>query len=251
MLTMSTDDVRAFVHPDDREMVWDRHRKRLHCELPPERYELRGIRKDGSVRWLEIDACLVEYQGKPVIQAAYVDITDRRKAEEALCESEACFRGIFEDSLVGIYRTTPDGRILMANPTLVRMLGYTSFRKLATRNLEQYKLEPDYPRSQFKRQIEIEGQVVGLESAWRKSDGTTLFVRESARAIRDDAGNIIKERSRTSRSANEQKRHYGKVSKSIGSFSKMHERPSSSLTWIRESRTRTSSLRDTALAKRT
>jgi len=119
------------------------------------------------------------------------DITQRKKAEEALRESEQCFRNIFDNTVVGLYRTTPDGRILMANPALLRMLGYSSFEELADRNLEQYGFAPHNPRSVFKERIEAEGEVFGLESAWIKRDGTTVFIRESAKVIRDPDGNPL------------------------------------------------------------
>lgn len=60
------------------------------------------------------------------------EVTQRKKAEDALRMSEERFRNIFEHSPIGIYQTTPDGRILMANPTLVRILGYASFRLAAS-----------------------------------------------------------------------------------------------------------------------
>jgi len=117
--------------------------------------------------------------------------TKHKQAEEALQETEELFRTIFENSVIGMYRTTPDGRILMANPALVRMLGYPSFKELAKRNLEEKGFDLGHPRSVFKQRIENKGQVIGLESVWTKRDATTLFVRESATAIRDNAGNII------------------------------------------------------------
>ncbi|MBC8445950.1 MAG: PAS domain S-box protein, partial [Chloroflexi bacterium] len=119
------------------------------------------------------------------------DITERRRMEDALRESEERFRSIFENATIGLYRTTPDGRILMANQALLRMLGYSSFDALAQRNLEEKGYEPGYPRSAFKQRIKSEGQVIGLESAWVRRNGTTLFIRESARAVRDEAGNTL------------------------------------------------------------
>ncbi|MBU7019247.1 MAG: PAS domain S-box protein [Theionarchaea archaeon] len=114
-----------------------------------------------------------------------------KESEKWLRESEERFRDLFENSVLGIYKTTPDGHILMANPALVRMLGYTSFEELAQRNLEEEGFEPAYPRSDFKELIERDGQIIGLESAWIRRDRTILFVRENTRAIRDDTGNII------------------------------------------------------------
>lgn len=119
------------------------------------------------------------------------DITERKIWEERLAESEERFRGLFENATIGIYRTTPGGRIIMANPTLVRMLGYSSFEELAVRNLEENGFEPSYPRLQFIKRIEEEGEIRGLESAWKRRDGTTIFVRESSRAMRDSDGKVL------------------------------------------------------------
>jgi len=124
-------------------------------------------------------------------KAAQQEITARRHIEAALRESEERFRTLFDNLAIGVYRTSPDGRVVMANPALVRMLGYASLEELADRNLEEVGFEPEYPRELFKQRIEKEGQIVGLESAWARRDGSTLFVRESARAVRDENGNIL------------------------------------------------------------
>jgi len=106
-------------------------------------------------------------------------------------ETSGNFRELVERSTIGFYRTTPDGRILYANPAIIKMLGFASFEELARRNLEEEGFEPAYPRSHFKEMIEKEGEIRGLESVWIRKDGTTLWVRESARAIKDESGKII------------------------------------------------------------
>ncbi len=118
-------------------------------------------------------------------------IAKRERIEEALRESETRFRSLFENATIGLYRTTPDGRILLANPTLVRMLGYSSFEELAKRNLETEGFEPDYKRSEFHSSLAREGQIIGLESSWTRLDNSIMTVRESARAIRDANGQIL------------------------------------------------------------
>jgi PAS domain S-box-containing protein len=138
-----------------------------------------------------MSASTMELDGKTVVLAIVRDITERKRAEAALAESEDRYRTLFDDSLTGIYRTTPDGRILLANPALVRMLGYDSFAQLAKRNLEADGSGPDYRRDEFKRQLERDGRIVGLEVGWQTRDGRTLFVRENARAVRGPGGVVL------------------------------------------------------------
>jgi PAS domain S-box-containing protein len=114
-----------------------------------------------------------------------------RESNEKLIASEERFRSLYENATIGIYRTTPDGKILLANPALVRMLGFSSFEDLAHRNLEVEGYEPDYPRAKFLEILEKEDKIIGLESAWHQRNGNNLYVRESASVIRDEEGKIL------------------------------------------------------------
>ncbi|MHC4286206.1 MAG: PAS domain-containing protein, partial [Planctomycetota bacterium] len=129
--------------------------------------------------------------GKRFIVGTARDITEQKRAEEALRRSEKRFREIFENTAVGMYRTTPDGRILMANPALVHMMEYSSFEELSQRNLEEEGFEPQYGRSIFKEEIERKGRIVSLESTWITRDGKKLYVIENARAVQDEDGKIL------------------------------------------------------------
>jgi len=113
-----------------------------------------------------------------------------KRIELSLRESEARFRSLFEDSTLGIYRTTPQGTILLVNSAALRMLGYNSLEELSRRNLEETGFEPAYPREEFKKRLDREGVIIGLESAWLRKDGSTIYIRESAQAIKDADGNI-------------------------------------------------------------
>lgn len=101
------------------------------------------------------------------------------------------FRDIFENSPIGIYQTTPDGRFLTANPAFIRMLGYTSFEELAQHDLNSDGYFPDYPRATFRQRVECEGRIIGLEATWTRKDGSRLIVRESARTVCDAEGNTL------------------------------------------------------------
>jgi PAS domain S-box-containing protein len=170
---------------------------------PNVRQEVYGrLRTDGYVRnfehWFrkkngDLGAGLLfieplDISGRAHIIVANVEITDRKRAVEALRESEERFRSLFENATVGIYRTTPGGLIELANPTLVKMLGYESVSELAERNLEGAGFEPEYPRSVFRSALEVRGMIRGVESVWTRADGSQLCVRESARCVKDAAG---------------------------------------------------------------
>jgi len=120
----------------------------------------------------------------------FQDVTERKQAEEALKRREEQLRILFDNLTIGVYRTTPDGRILIANPALVKMLGYTSFEELASRNLESDGFHPTYPRDHFKTLIGCDGEIRALESAWRNCARETIYIRENARAVRGEDGAI-------------------------------------------------------------
>jgi PAS domain S-box-containing protein len=119
------------------------------------------------------------------------DITARKEAEIALRASEERYRNLFENAPIGIYRTTPEGRILMANPALLRMLRFSSFYELSLRDLEEEGFGPEYDRRRFKEQLERAGETRGLEAGWVRHDGSVLFVRENARVVRDQEGKAL------------------------------------------------------------
>jgi two-component system cell cycle sensor histidine kinase/response regulator CckA len=114
-----------------------------------------------------------------------------RQVEEAWRDSDRRYHQLFEHAQVGIYRTTPDGKILEANPALLGMLGYESLEQLSACSLEeQGSYLPQYSRKKFREMVE-KGEVRGLESEWRRADGQTVFVRENARAFRDGDGRVL------------------------------------------------------------
>jgi PAS domain S-box-containing protein len=151
------------------------------------------VRKDGSRFWADVIITRVSDEAGTLMGYSKCtrDITERKRMEQLLLESEERFRSVFMNTAIGIYRTTPDGRILLANPALLRMLGFDSFEELSRRNLEKEGIEPDYPRSEFQRRLESEGEIRGLEAAWKRKDGSTIFVRENTKVIRDRAGAVL------------------------------------------------------------
>jgi len=157
-------------------------------------YELTLTRADGLKR-------LVRASGVPRFDAArqyagslvlLSDVTEEKRALRALRQSEERHRQLVENLPVGVYRTTPDGQVLLANQALVSMLGYSSFEELALIDLES---SPDYfasyDRLWFKHELEKTGEIRGLEAIWRKRGGALTHVRENARMVRAVDGSVL------------------------------------------------------------
>jgi two-component system cell cycle sensor histidine kinase/response regulator CckA len=180
------------VHPEDRSRLrasWESAKSE-----PRESVEdYRFLRPDGTVAWVAGQAvAMLDPEGRLTGYVGTItDITPRKRDAEALRKSEARYRGLFEQSPIGIYRTTPDGKILDANPALLSMLGYDTLDELRQRKLEDSGFQPDYPRRQFKEMVERAGSVRGLEARWTRKDGGVLVVRENALAIRDVEGKVL------------------------------------------------------------
>ena len=154
--------------------------------------ELEMVSAKGDHKWVRTIARPILESGKVTrVRGIFQDITERKTIEASLKENEERFRTLYENATIGLYRTTPDGQILLCNPALLHMLGYESLEELSQRNLEAEGYEPGYERSEFRQKIESQGEVRGFESAWTKQDGSTVYVRESAKAIRGADGKML------------------------------------------------------------
>jgi PAS domain S-box-containing protein len=119
------------------------------------------------------------------------EVTERRRIEGQLRESEERFRSLFENAPIGLYRSSHEGNFLMANQALLAMLGCKTFEEL----VQSYEtihvgVLPDY-REHFRNCLERIGMVEETEVQWRRCDGKIITVRESAKVIRDKAGRVL------------------------------------------------------------
>ena len=113
-----------------------------------------------------------------------------KPTEASLRESEKRYRSLFDNIPIGLYRTTPKGKIMEANPALVQMLGFADRDSLLKRDVASGYLNPA-DRTRWKTMMEREGIVSDFEMQLRRSDGTSLWVNDCARAIKDKSGRIL------------------------------------------------------------
>ncbi len=106
-------------------------------------------------------------------------------------ESERKYRSIFENLVVGLYQSSPEGRILAANPALVRLLGYDSLDELLTVNIPRDLYVDPADREKNLAILHRTGRLEGVEVRLRRKDGREITVLEHARAVTDAQGRVM------------------------------------------------------------
>ncbi|HMK47962.1 MAG TPA: PAS domain S-box protein, partial [Methanocella sp.] len=163
-------------HPDDREKV-NAAISRAISEGTSADLDYRIVRPDGTTRVIHAMGAVTEFdnEGKPLMMVGTnQDITDRKRVEEALKESEERFRVLSETSPVGIGVGSWDGKIVYTNPVYDRILGYDPGELIGRRSADVY-WNPEERMSWYQTWID-EGVVRNIEVQFRKKDGTPVWV---------------------------------------------------------------------------
>jgi diguanylate cyclase (GGDEF)-like protein/PAS domain S-box-containing protein len=160
-----------------------------------EQFETVRIRKDGTLLDISVSDSPVIDAGGNVVGASKVarDIGERKRAEQALQLAEEKYRAIFEDAVVGIFQTAPDGRPLSVNRAFAEMHGYDSPEQLLAEisNVALQLFVDPNRMVELGHVLDEVGVVRAAEVEVRRRDGTRRFVRANVRAVRDDSGNIV------------------------------------------------------------
>ena len=127
-----------------------------------------------------------------IVLAGY-DITERCQREIALEQVERSYHSLFENAIEGIFKTSPDGRYIQANPALARLYGYES-AAAAIADLQDvaHQLYVDANlRQEYVDRIQRDGRVQGFEYQIRRCDGVQLWLSENSQAVYDDRGTLL------------------------------------------------------------
>lgn len=146
-------------------------------------FETVHISKTGKNIPVEVSSSLVTYQGKEAILIVARDLSERKKTEQALRESESKFRTLFENAPVGIFLTDSSGNVVQVNPEMARIVGASSPEEVQEKYHDLSTQLYVYPesRQEFIRQLKINGEVNNFEFEAKKLDGEHIFISMNAR----------------------------------------------------------------------
>jgi two-component system cell cycle sensor histidine kinase/response regulator CckA len=185
--------VERIVHPSDRERVRRYGTIRQQGGYAPARYEFTGIKKDRTPIYAEVSVTMITYKGQRSLLAYLRDITDRKNAEESLRKSEERYRNIFENTMVGIFQSTPAGRYINVNPALATMHGFDSSEDMiysVTDIGQQIYVRPE-DRIRYMELLEKNNMTRGYESPLYRKDRSIIWISMNVMAIRDGNGTIL------------------------------------------------------------
>ncbi|MGA2962412.1 MAG: PAS domain S-box protein [Candidatus Korobacteraceae bacterium] len=168
------------LHPEDRPKVEAAVRAVVSGLSQTYEVQVRVIRPDGTTCWLDSRAVLVQ-DGSPRMIGIAIDITKLRRSERS-------YRSIVERAPYGIYRSSSAGHFLMANPALVKMLGYDSESEMLSLDITRDVFCKFEERAQLVSRVIKAGEVKDAEYEWKRKDGRTVTVHVSVILVRKDSG---------------------------------------------------------------
>ncbi len=178
--------------PPDRQAALAQTYERVQRGEHVASFETVRVKKDGTPIDVAVTLSPVrDGEGQIIAISGIIrDITERKRAAEALRESDERLRSIFEGAPVGLFRSTLEGKILEANPAFLQMLGYLDREALLATNAAGLYVNPEQ-RRRWAALLLRDGVVASFESEFRRLDGSIIWVRESARVVCDASGRIL------------------------------------------------------------
>lgn len=189
------DELRALRIWDINVIGQERVRDEMRVAAAQERsyFIFRHMRANGEIRDVEVHSGPIDAGGRTLLYSIVHDITERKRAEHALLQSEEKYRNIVDYAPVGIYQSTRDGHLITANQTFARILGYDSVPELLTRDMGRDIYLHENDRQKLARVYESKGYAVDYEVLWKKKDGSPIWVQLNAHAVQSNGRTVYLE----------------------------------------------------------
>jgi len=177
---------------DDQD-VFCLHHNQIFAEKTPQTCEIKIVRKNGTQFYARLESMVTQDHDGNLSRYRTVmsDVSESKRIEEALQESQRKYRFLFEYTPVGVVIINSDGRILTANPASAKMLNYEDPEDLVGRDVTELYIDPEQRKSLHAELIE-RGYVENYEIALARKDNTPIYATSSCIARRDEEGDILR-----------------------------------------------------------
>lgn len=181
-----------FVAREDLERIQGYQKlRKQNPDTAPGSYELKIVDRFGNSRDVHVTIASIPDTNKTI--ASFLEITEQKKMEAALKESEAKYRNIFENAMEGIFQTGANGEILNANPSFAHLFGYKTPQDIM-RSVKDIRYEiyaDEGQRNELRRLLDKQGFIRNLEVQCRRKDGQRIWISLNTRVVRDRGNNIL------------------------------------------------------------
>ena len=164
---MAESALKRYKNPKDRELLIVNLKKKNKVD----NFEIELLTKTGKTKNVLLSANL----DGDIVSGMIMDITERKRAEKALQESEKKFKSLTDNALIGIYRTTLQGKILYGNEALLQILEFDSFEQMALVSTSTTYKNP-YERQVFIENLKKTGRISNFETELLTKKGKVKYV---------------------------------------------------------------------------
>lgn len=175
----------------DRKKIFDTYIEQVRMNRIPKKYEQELLLQTGDRLFVEIiTSTLIDDAQELYVLTEFRDISDRKQWEQAINQSEQRYRSLFENSVLPMYQSNVDGKLVNANVALLTLLGYDSFDELLNLNLETDVYVNAADRLTLFEHLQFGGPKGTMEMELKKKDGTIITVIPHSRILNDESGVI-------------------------------------------------------------
>ena len=168
---------------------YESHFKGRQTESP---YERRMILWTNHTINVEINDSYIDTDdGRVLMLSRFRDITIEKLTQNALTQSESKYRGLFANSVMPMFQSSVDGKLVNANRAMLKLLGYNNFYELADLDIAPDMYFDSKERQTVTETLHKKGYVVNAELRLKSKDGNILTVLENARTLSDESGKVI------------------------------------------------------------
>ena len=191
--SLSPQEVMNLAYVENRESFFNRFRDRLMGKQREASYDFRAVRKDGSIVWMRASSSLIHFNGQPAIQAFFLEIDERKKAEDTLRESEARYRELANSMPNIVYESDITGKVDYINERALEIAGISKVDFEKGLSATQFLVPEDRKRAAENIQrLLAGGNYVPTEYTFLRKDGTTFpaLIATSLRFSKDKVSGL-------------------------------------------------------------